>query len=95
MPTIQLQGDVNTAGGVAQNGAPSVRIQGRAVILVGNPVTPHSCCGQRGCPPVHCHATTSGGSPSFRIGGIAVIRTGDPDTCGHARAENSCSVRVD
>ena len=88
MPNAQRVGDANGAGGVAQVGAPSVRVNGRPIIIVGNPVTPQRC------PPVHCSAKTSGGSSNVRATNIAIIRTGDGDTCGHARAGGSGDVRV-
>jgi uncharacterized Zn-binding protein involved in type VI secretion len=94
MQSVQRVGDVNTAGGVAQVGVDSVRINGRAVVVNGNPVTPHPCCGQRRCPSIHCHATTANGSSSILAGGIPVVRTGDCDTCGHPRAGGSADVRI-
>jgi uncharacterized Zn-binding protein involved in type VI secretion len=94
MAAVQRQGDVNAAGGVANGGVASVRVNGRSIIVTGCSVTPHPCCGQKGCPPIHCSATTSGGSASVRAGGIPVIRTGDSDTCGHARVGGSPNVRV-
>lgn len=94
MPAAQRVGDANAAGGVAQGGIGSVRINGRAVVVVGNSVTPHPCCGARRCPPIHCSATVSGGSGSVRAGGLAMIRTNDVDTCGHARTGGSSNVRV-
>lgn len=94
MPNAQRVGDANGAGGVAQVGAPTVRVNGRPIIIQGNPVTPHPCCGARRCPPVHCSAKTSGGSGTVRATNIQIIRTGDSDTCGHARAGGSGDVRV-
>jgi uncharacterized Zn-binding protein involved in type VI secretion len=90
---IQRVGDVNTAGGVAVSGAATVRINGRAVVLPGVSVTPHPCCGQRRCPPVHCSAVTVGGRADIRAEGKPVIVTGDVDSCGHARAGGSETVR--
>lgn len=94
MPAAQRVGDANDSGGVAQGGVNSVRVNGRSIIVVGNSVTPHPCCGRKGCPPTHCNATTTGGSGSVRAGGLAVIRTGDSDSCGHARAGGSETVMV-
>lgn len=94
MPAVQRVGDANDAGGVAQGGVGSVRVNGRAVIIPGNSVTAHPCCGRRGCPPVHCSAVTTGGSGSVKAGGSPIIRTGDSDSCGHARAGGSGDVRV-
>ena len=94
MPAIQRVGDANTAGGIAQIGVASVRVNGRNVSVVGNPVTPHPCCGQKRCPPIHCSATTTTGSSTVRAGGIAIVYTGSSDSCGHARAGGSADVKV-
>lgn len=94
MPGVQRDGDANTAGGVVSGGSTSVRINGRPVTLAGNSVSPHPCCGQRRCPPIHCYATTTGGAGSVRVGGINIILTGDVDTCGHPRAGGSTNVRI-
>ena len=94
MPNTQRRGDANSVGGVAQGGIASVRVNGRPIIVPGQSVTPHPCCGSEGCPPEHCHARTSGGSSTVRAGGQAVIYTGCVDTCGHARAGGSGDVRV-
>jgi uncharacterized Zn-binding protein involved in type VI secretion len=94
MPGVQRQGDVNSAGGVAQSGVSSVRVNGRPIVVNGISVTPHPCCGRKGCPPVHCHAVTQGGIASVRAGGIAVVVDGCSDTCGHPRKGGSGDVRV-
>jgi len=94
MPAVQRVGDADGAGGVASGGVGSVRVNGRAVIVDGNSVSAHPCCGQRGCSPIHCSAVTAGGSGSVRAGGIPVLYTGSGDTCGHARSGGSGDVRV-
>ena len=94
MPAVQRQGDANSAGGVASSGVASVRVNGRPVVVPGISVTPHPCCGQKGCAK-HCSATTNGGSATVRAGGKPIIRTSsDVDTCGHARSGGSPNVRV-
>jgi uncharacterized Zn-binding protein involved in type VI secretion len=94
MPAVQRQGDANSAGGVATSGVSSVRVNGRAVVVPGISVTPHPCCGRKGCA-IHCAAVTTGGSGTVRAGGKPVIRTSaDADSCGHARAGGSPDVRV-
>jgi len=94
MPAVQRQGDANTAGGVAQSGVSSVRVNGRAVVVPTISVTPHPCCGKKGCSK-HCSAKTKGGSATVRAGGKPIIRTtSDVDTCGHARSGGSPDVRV-
>jgi uncharacterized Zn-binding protein involved in type VI secretion len=94
MAGIQRVGDANEAGGIVQGGNGSVRINGRAVAIEGNSVTPHPCCGRKGCPPIHCSATTSGGVGSVKAGGVSIIVTGSVDTCGHARSGGSENVRI-
>ena len=94
MPAVQRQGDANSAGGVATSGEPTVRVNGRAVVVPSISVTPHPCCGKKGCAK-HCSATTNGGSATVRAGGKPIIRTtSDVDTCGHARSGGSPNVRV-
>jgi uncharacterized Zn-binding protein involved in type VI secretion len=94
MPAVQRQGDANSAGGVAQSGVSSVRVNGRPVVVPNISVTPHPCCGRKGCAK-HCSAKTKGGSATVRAGGKPIIRTSsDVDTCGHARAGGSPNVRV-
>jgi uncharacterized Zn-binding protein involved in type VI secretion len=94
MPAVQRQGDANSAGGVAASGVASVRVNGRPVVVPGISVTPHPCCGQKGCAK-HCSATTNGGSATVKAGGKPIIRTSaDVDTCGHARSGGSPNVRV-
>jgi len=94
MPAVQRQGDANSAGGVATNGVSTVRVNGRPVVVPGISVTPHPCCGRRGCA-IHCAAATKGGSGSVRAGSKPIIRTAkDSDTCGHSRAGGSPDVRV-
>ena len=94
MPAAQRVGDADDAGGVATGGVGSVRVNNRAVIVNGNSVTPHPCCGRKGCPPVHCSATTTSGSGTVRAGGISINRTGDADSCGHSRSGGSDNVQV-
>lgn len=94
MPSVQRQGDTNTAGGVAQGGASSVFVNGRPMMTPGQSVSPHPCCGQRRCPPIHCNATTTGGSGTVFVEGKPVILAGDTDSCGHVRAGGSTNVLV-
>lgn len=94
MPGVQRDGDADGAGGVTSGGVGSVRVNGRPVTVVGNSVSAHPCCGRKGCPPIHCGATTAGGSSTVKAGGISIIVTGDADTCGHARAGGSGDVRI-
>lgn len=95
MPSVQLVGDVNSAGGVITGpGSPTVRMNGRAVSLSGDSVSPHPCCGRRGCPPIHCSAKTVGSSKNVKANGIAIVLTGDSDTCGHARVGGTSGIGI-
>jgi uncharacterized Zn-binding protein involved in type VI secretion len=94
MPGVQRQGDTNAAGGVAKSGVASVRINGRPIVVNGISVTPHPCCGRKGCPPIHCNAQTKGGLGTVRAGGVPVITDGAVDTCGHSRKGGSGDVRA-
>lgn len=93
MAAVQRQGDVNSAGGVAMGGASSVLVNGRPIMVTGMSVSPHPCCGRKGCPPIHCSATTVG-TGSVLAEGKAIVLTGDVDTCGHARVGGSADVSI-
>ena len=96
MPAVQRVGDANGAGGVAQGGVASVRVNGQPIIVDGNPVTAHAPWPQRrnNPHPPHAAATTTGGNGTVKAGGIPVVTTGCADTCGHARAGGSGDVRA-
>lgn len=91
---IQRVGDQNTAGGVILSGDDSVLINGRAVAIQGVSVSPHPCCGRKGCPPTHCNAKTQANESNVLVNGVPLIFTDDQDTCGHARAGGSPDVMV-
>jgi len=93
MAKVVRKGDINAAGGVAQGGASSVFAEGSNVMLPGNSVSAHGCCGSRGCG-AHCSAQTTGGSSSVFVEGKPVLNTTDVDTCGHARVTSASSVFV-
>ena len=92
MPAVQRQGDSNSAGGQAEGGVSSVRVNGQPICVAGNKVTGHAPWGKSH--PPHAAATVKGGSASVRAGGKPVIRTGDTDTCGHTRTGGSANVRA-
>ena len=96
MPAVQRVGDANGAGGVAQGGVASVRVNGQPIIVDGNSVTAHAPWPQRrnNPHPPHAAATTTGGNGTVKAGGIPVVTTGCADTCGHARAGGSGDVRA-
>jgi uncharacterized Zn-binding protein involved in type VI secretion len=91
---VQRVGDKNSAGGIILTGNPTVLVNGRPIATVGASVSPHPCCGARGCPPVHCAALTTATSPTILVGGEPVCTTGDLDTCGHSRLLGSFDVIV-
>lgn len=90
---VHRQGDPNSAGGIVTRGESSVLVNGRPIAVPALRVSPHPCCGAKGCG-AHCAATTKGGSASVRANGKPVIRQGDADTCGHPRAQGSPNVFV-
>lgn len=91
---VQRVGDRNDAGGVILTGDPTVLVNGRPVATLGASVSPHPCCGQKGCPPIHCAAKTTSKNSKILVGGKPIITTGDLDTCSHARASGSPDVIV-
>lgn len=94
MPGVQRVGDRNSAGGIILNGDSSVLINGRPIALQDASVSPHPCCGRKGCPPVHCNAKTKANKSSVLVNGKAVILAGDNDTCGHTRVSGSTDVTI-
>jgi uncharacterized Zn-binding protein involved in type VI secretion len=94
MPAVQRVGDRNSAGGVITNGDNTVLVNGRAVAIQGSSVSPHPCCGRRGCPPTHCNAKTQASTTTVFVNGKPIIFTDDKDTCGHPRVSGSADVSV-
>ena len=95
MPAVQRDGDSNAGGGVAQGGEPSVRINGRPVMIPGQSVTPHPPYPRKGRNEHNNGGqATAGGVGSVRAGGKPVVVTGNADTCGHARTGGSSDVRA-
>jgi uncharacterized Zn-binding protein involved in type VI secretion len=87
-------GDKNSAGGIILNGDPTVLINNRPVAVLGAKVTPHPCCGAKGCPPVHCSATTTSKNFNVLVNGKPIVTAGDLDTCTHARSIGSSDVFI-
>lgn len=87
-------GDKNAAGGVILTGDPSVLVDGRPIATFGSRVTPHPCCGRKGCPPTHCFAKTTSTNGTVLVNGKPVVTVGDIDTCGHPRLSGSTSVII-
>jgi uncharacterized Zn-binding protein involved in type VI secretion len=94
MPQVMRVGDRNVAGGVILNGDPTVRVNNRPVAFYGSRVTPHPCCGAKGCPPIHCSATTTAGQSSVRVNGKLVTVSSSNDTCSHVRVSGSPNVNI-
>lgn len=91
---VQRVGDKNVAGGVVLSGDPQVLVNNRPVATFGARVTPHPCCGAKGCPPIHCAASTTSTNFTVLVNGRPIITTGDVDTCGHSRSSGSFDVLV-
>ena len=92
MAGVVRRGDINTAGGAAIGASTTVLVNGRGVVFPGSPVTPHPCCGAKGCE-IHCAAVVVGpGSSTVLVEGKRVIRKGDSDSCFHTRATASANV---
>lgn len=87
-------GDRNSAGGVILNGDATVLVNNRPIAVLGARITPHPCCGAKGCPPVHCAATTTTTNFSVLVNGKPVVTLGDKDTCTHVRSNGSTNVVV-
>lgn len=87
-------GDKNAAGGVILTGDPTVLVNNRPIAILGAKVSPHPCCGARGCPPTHCNATTTSTNYSVLVNGKPVITLGDIDSCGHSRLGGSADVLI-
>jgi uncharacterized Zn-binding protein involved in type VI secretion len=70
-----LVGDQTSHGGVVTHGAPTSKINGKAIARVGDKVT----CPKKG----HGGTTTIvSGDPDFTIDGKAAARHGDKTACG-------------
>jgi uncharacterized Zn-binding protein involved in type VI secretion len=87
-------GDKNAAGGVILVGDPTVLVNNRPVAIIGSKVTPHPCCGAKGCPPVHCAAVTTSKNYNVLVNGKPIVTFGDKDTCAHTRVGGSPNVIV-
>jgi uncharacterized Zn-binding protein involved in type VI secretion len=92
--SVQRVGDRNVVGGIILAGDPTVLVNGRPVATLGARVTPHPCCGAKGCPPIHCAASTTSTNFTVLVGGKPIVTTGDVDTCGHPRSTGSFDVFV-
>jgi uncharacterized Zn-binding protein involved in type VI secretion len=96
MPAVQRQGDSNAGGGIANGGVASVKVNGRPIMIPGQPVTPHPPYGRRRRRTSHNNGSqvTAGGIPTVRAGGQPVVVTSNADSCGHPRSGGSNNVRA-
>jgi uncharacterized Zn-binding protein involved in type VI secretion len=92
--SVQRVGDPNVVGGVIIEGDPTVLVNFRPIATLGAPVTPHPCCGAKGCPPIHCAAITTTTNYTVLVKGRPVVTAGDVDTCGHPRSIGSTNVFI-
>lgn len=86
MPGVVRDGDKNNAGGAAKSSVPSVLVNNKPIVVVGDTVLPHP----KGGP--HVAAKTAGGVSSVIAGNKAVNVKGNSDTCGHSRQDCSDNV---
>ena len=89
---VQRLGDANAIGGVILSGEPTVLVNFRPIATVGGKVSPHPCCGKKGCPPTHCAALTTTKSPTILAGFKPITTGGTIDSCGHPRLIGSTNV---
>jgi uncharacterized Zn-binding protein involved in type VI secretion len=90
MPGVVRDGDKNDAGGAAKSSVPSVLVNNKPIVVVGDTVLPHSPFGKPH--PPHAKAKTTGGVSSVIAGNKPVNVKGNSDTCGHSRADCSGDV---
>jgi len=91
MPKVVRKGDKNSAGGIAMSGDPTFIVDGRPVVVIGTPVSPHHPCPRV---PIHCSAKTARGDKTYIVGNKLINVVGDTDTCGHPRVEGSSTFIV-
>ena len=88
MPAVARVG-VDTVGGglITGPGAPSVKVNGSTVSVLGDAVAPHG-------PPPHDAATITSASGTVNAEGKGVVRVGDTASCGHTVATGSADVNA-
>ena len=95
MAGVQRRGDPNILGGVAMGGEPSVRVNGRPVLVNNIGVSPHFPCKPGlSLAALHCFCLTKGGKSSVRAGGVPIVCNYASDWCGHPRLSGSTNVRI-
>jgi len=93
MAAIVRVGDMNSAGGTAIVPRLTVLSSGRPLAGYGSKVTPHPCCGVKGCE-IHCVASIVPSASTVLASGLPVHKVGNIDTCGHPRATGDFRVLV-
>ena len=95
MPGVARLGDIVGPGGVlVAPVVPSITVDGRPVAHIGTMVTPHMCCGMKGCPPTHCFSSVVMGDPNVTVNGIPIAYKGAFTLCGHTIKTASSGVTV-
>lgn len=87
VPAISRVGDMDNGKGKIINGVDSVRVNNKAVGVVGSKVSPHGG-GKHGAPNVQV------GSGTVKANGRAITYVGALDSCGHKRSQGSPNVNV-
>ena len=87
-------GDANEVGGVILQGDPTIIVEFQPIAFFGALVSPHPCCGAKGCPPIHCCAEIESENYTVLVNGFPIVTVGDIDTCGDIRATGATSVIV-
>ena len=90
---IVRKGDKNSDGGKTTGARNSVRSSSVPLAAYRSGVTPHPCCGRKGCN-AHCNAKVTGGAPTVHANGKPVHVVSDSDTCGHSRVQGDKTVLV-
>lgn len=100
MPTVQVIGDANNAGGIITQ-VPSVAgifAGDIAVAVEGSRGTGHPPCEGDIDPPdrIHCNLRwiTLSSRRDVTAGDIAIIVAGDSDSCGHVRVGGSSNIFI-
>lgn len=84
MPGV-LKSSVSVAGGTNTVGSPTVSINGKPAVRVGDAIQPH------GRSP-HNNAVMATGSATVFVNGIPLCRDGDVASCGHVASGGSSDV---
>lgn len=93
MPGAARVGDILGPGGILTAPfSPDVFVNGRPVALIGCIYTPHPCCGEPDCPPLHCGGPTGTVVFGVQVNGLPPVVKGSPGLCGHTVRTASSDV---